>query len=70
MARRRKSNPEAEDLTGDVDELVAGSAAAVDLAYEEHASLSEDIKTLEQIEKRLGNEDPPRRLPREARGRL
>jgi hypothetical protein len=70
MARRRKSNPEAEDLTGDVDELVAGSAAAVDLAYEERDSLKRDVQTLEQIKERLSNEDPPRRLPREARGRL
>jgi len=68
MAKRRRKNPEAEDLKAGVDDLLARSATALDLAYEEHKELDDDIKVLLAIKK--GMEEEGKRLPKEGGQRL
>jgi hypothetical protein len=68
MARKRKKNPETESLKAGVDNLIATSANALDLAYEEHKELDSDIRTLERIKMQM--KEDGHTFPSDARSKL
>lgn len=53
MAKRRKKNPEQEDLLGDIDAAIRGSGKVIDARYEEYEQIHRDLSAIDRIEDQM-----------------